>query len=59
MRKIMPICFFCGVMFLFYDIIIFATGLFEQAHPPHPTPVLFSLHPSIWWGGFMGIAGAA
>ena len=46
------------VMFFFYGIIIFATGLYELAHPLHPAPVLFSLHPSIWWGGFMGIAGA-
>jgi hypothetical protein len=34
-------------------------GLCDLAHPPYPTPVLFSLHPSIWWGGFMGNAGAA
>lgn len=43
-----------------YGIIVFATSLYELSHPPHPTPILFhQLHPSIWWGAFMGIAGAA
>ena len=40
----------------FYGIAIFATVLYELAHLPHFAPILFSLHPSIWWGGFMGIA---
>jgi hypothetical protein len=59
MRETMSIWFFCGVMFLIYGIIIVLTGLYELSHPPAHPPVLFRLHPAIWWGGLMGLAGLA
>jgi hypothetical protein len=57
MREAMSIWFFAGVLFLVYGVIITAEGFWELAHPPAHPPVLFNLHPSIWWGGMMGIAG--
>ncbi|HSY73213.1 MAG TPA: hypothetical protein VK798_13255 [Alloacidobacterium sp.] len=57
MREAMSIWFFAGVLFLIYGVIITAQGLWELAHPPTHPPVLFHLHPAIWWGAMMGIAG--
>lgn len=57
MRETMSIWFFCGVMFLIYGIIIVAAGIYELSHPPTPLPVLFQLHPALWWGALMGIGG--
>lgn len=52
MRDLMPTCSFCGI------IIIVASGLQGLAHQLLPTPILFSLHPFVWWGALMGIASA-
>ena len=57
MRESMSIWFFAGVLFLIYGVIITATGFWELTNPPVHPPVLFNLHPSIWWGGMMAIAG--
>jgi hypothetical protein len=57
MREQMQIWFFAGVLFLIYGVIITAEGFWELANPPAHPPVLFNLHPSIWWGGLMAIAG--
>lgn len=57
MRATLSIWFFCGVMFLIYGIIIVVTGIYELSHPPAHPPVLFRLHPALWWGALMGIAG--
>ena len=51
------IWFFSGILLLAYGLLILATGLWELGHPlPHP-PVLYSLHPPIWWGALMTVAG--
>jgi hypothetical protein len=57
MRESMSIWFFAGVLFLTYGVIITAEGFWELAYPPAHPPVLFNLHPSIWWGAMMTIAG--
>jgi hypothetical protein len=57
MREQMSIWFFAGVLFLIYGVIITTTGFWELSNPPAHPPVLFNLHPSIWWGGMMAIAG--
>ncbi|WP_158749777.1 hypothetical protein [Acidobacterium sp. S8] len=59
MREAMSIWFFAGVLFLLYGIIILAEGFWELSHPPANPPVLFNLHPSIWWGAMMTVAGLA
>jgi hypothetical protein len=57
MRESMSIWFFAGVLFLIYGVIITGEGLWELANPPAHPPVLFNIHPSIWWGSMMAIAG--
>ncbi len=59
MRAELSIWFFAGVQFLLFGIIICTTGLWELSHPLMNPPVLNSLHPAIWWGGLMGLAGLA
>jgi hypothetical protein len=56
-RESMSIWFFAGVLFLLYGIIITAEGLWELVYPPAHPPVLFHLHPAIWWGALMAVAG--
>jgi hypothetical protein len=58
MREPLSIWFFAGVLFLLYGVLITATGLWELSHPLLHPPVLYEkLHPAIWWGALMGIAG--
>jgi len=57
MRGHTSIWLFSGILLLTYGVIIMATGLWELGHPlPHP-PVLSELHPPIWWGAIMTVAG--
>lgn len=48
---------FSGVLLLTYGLIIMATGLWELGHPLAHPPVLADLHPPIWWGAIMTVAG--
>jgi hypothetical protein len=58
MREPLSIWFFAGLLFLIYGVLITGTGLWELAHPLVNPPVLYSqLHPPIWWGGLMTVAG--
>ena len=57
MRHTMTIWFFAGILFLAYGLIILGAGVWELSHPlPYP-PVLNHLHPAIWWGAILYIAG--
>lgn len=53
----MSIWFFCGVLFLLYGIIITAAGIYDLFYPPVVKTVLYQLHPAVWWGGLIGLAG--
>ncbi|HEX3438228.1 MAG TPA: hypothetical protein VHT24_15775 [Pseudacidobacterium sp.] len=57
MRETISIWFFAGVLFLIYGVIITAAGVWALIHPPLHPPVLSHLHPAIWWGALMAIAG--
>jgi hypothetical protein len=57
MRESLSIWFFAGVQFLAFGIIITLTGVWELSHPLLHPPVLNNLHPAIWWGALMGLAG--
>ena len=58
MREPISIWFFGGVLFLIYGVLITGTGLWELSHPLANPPVLYlRLHPPIWWGSLMGVAG--
>lgn len=51
------IWFFIGISLLVNGALIFAAGLYELAHPPQYSIVLFHLHASIWWGGLLFVLG--
>jgi hypothetical protein len=51
--RTISIWFFIGFCLLVTGGLIFAAGLYELAHPPQYTVVLFNLHASIWWGGLL------
>jgi len=59
MRTELSIWFFAGVQFLAFGVIIFVTGVWELSHPLVNPPVLNRLHPAVWWGAFMTLAGLA
>ncbi len=53
----LSIWFFIGVSLLVNGALIFATGIYEVAHPPDNRVVLYDLHANIWWGGLLLILG--
>ncbi|HEY0786113.1 MAG TPA: hypothetical protein VGD62_09595 [Acidobacteriaceae bacterium] len=55
----MSIWFFAGIQFLLFGLIIFLEGLWELSHPLVHPPVLNALHPAVWWGAGMALAGLA
>ena len=57
MRGHTSIWLFSGILLLAYGLIIMGTGLWELGHPLAHPPVLYSLHPPIWWGAIMTVAG--
>jgi len=56
-HHIIPVWFFVGILLLVYGVLIFATGIYELAHPPENKVQLYDLHASIWWGGLLVILG--
>jgi hypothetical protein len=57
MRGHVQIWFFSGILLLAYGLLISGTGLWELSHPLMNPPVLYELHPPIWWGAIMTVAG--
>jgi hypothetical protein len=55
-KKMLPVWFFVGLIFLVYGILILITGLTELHHPPH-TVLARELHPTIWWGAILTALG--
>ena len=51
------IWFFIGVSLLVNGALICGAGLYELLHPPEYPVVLYQLHASIWWGGFLLLVG--
>lgn len=56
-HQIIPVWFFVGILLLVYGALIFATGIYEIAHPPGNRVVLYDLHANVWWGGVLLILG--
>jgi hypothetical protein len=56
-HKMRPIWFFVGLILAVMGGIIFATGLYDLLAGVEPRTVLARLHPAVWWGGLMVIAG--
>jgi FtsH-binding integral membrane protein len=57
MRGHIQIWFFSGILLLVYGVLIAGTGLWELSHPLPNPPVLYQLHPPIWWGSMMAAVG--
>lgn len=55
-RHMLPVWFFVGVILLIYGVLIMVTGLVEYSSGPET--VLGNLHPAVWWGAIMAVAGA-
>jgi hypothetical protein len=53
-----PIWYFVGLLLLSMGAIITVSGLYALANPPAQPTVLSHLHPDIWWGAIMLVAGA-
>jgi hypothetical protein len=51
------IWFFIGISLLVNGLLIFLAGLYQISHPPAVKVVLYDLHASVWWGGFLLIVG--
>jgi hypothetical protein len=52
-----PIWYFVGLLLLAMGVIITISGLYALANPPARQTVLGYLHPDIWWGCIMLVAG--
>lgn len=56
----LSIWFFCGILVLVYGLVLVFTGISEFHHPP-PNEILLPwlqpLHPTLWWGLMMTVAG--
>jgi amino acid transporter len=56
-RKMKSIWYFVGLMLLGMGAIIFISGIYFYFFPTGEKTVLQELHPSIWWGAVMIVAG--
>jgi hypothetical protein len=52
-----PIWYFVGLILLTMGLVLVAAGLISLASPPEAKPVLYELHPNIWWGAVMMVIG--
>jgi hypothetical protein len=52
-----PIWYFVGIRLAVMGVIILVSGIYSVVNPPLKPTVLGNLHPDLWWGGFMFLAG--
>ena len=53
-----PIWYFVGLLLLIIGVIVAITGVYLVIEPGEHQTVLSELHPNIWWGTIMSVAGA-
>lgn len=53
-----PIWYFVGILLLVIGVLVLGAGLLDLAAGVTPRTVLADLHPRIWWGAIMTVAGA-
>jgi hypothetical protein len=58
-KKMKPIWFFVGLVLIVIGGLILATGLVDLFAHTESKTVLAYLHPDIWWGAVMVLAGLA
>lgn len=56
--KMKSIWYFVGLMLFTMGIIVFFSGIYYYFIPDGSTTKLHELHPDIWWGAVIIIAGA-
>lgn len=52
-----PIWYFVGLVLLSIGAVLLVTGFYYLANPAPQVSAVSELHPNIWWGGVMLIAG--
>jgi uncharacterized protein YjeT (DUF2065 family) len=55
--KMKSIFFFVGIMLTAMGLIIMSSGVYYYFYPNGTKTVLAELHPNIWWGMIMILAG--
>jgi hypothetical protein len=56
-HKMRPIWFFVGIILAVMGGLILGTGLYDIIAGVESKTVLARLHPAVWWGGLMVVAG--
>jgi hypothetical protein len=57
-KKMKPIWYFVGLMLLAMGAVVIASGIYHYLNPGTTKTVLADLHPDLWWGAVMIVAGA-
>jgi hypothetical protein len=57
-REMKSIWYFVGLMLLAMGIVVFVSGVYYYFVPERNITVLNELHPGIWWGAIIMLAGA-
>lgn len=57
-RKMKPIWYFVGLMLLAMGAVVVGSGTYRYLNPGTAKTVLADLHPDLWWGAVMIVAGA-
>jgi hypothetical protein len=52
-----PIWYFVGLFLTATGTIVLASGIYDLFSPPVQKTVLAELHPGVWWGGIILLAG--
>lgn len=57
-KKMRPIWYFVGLVLLTMGVLVLLTGIAMLAFGIKSPTALANLHPNIWWGAIMVVAGA-
>jgi len=57
-KKMRPIWYFVGLVLLTIGVLVLLTGITMLAFGVKSPTALANLHPNIWWGAIMVVAGA-
>ena len=57
-KKMKPIWYFVGLMLLAMGAVVIASGIYLYLNPGTTKTVLADLHPDLWCGAVMIVAGA-
>lgn len=57
-HEMKSIWYFVGLMLLAMGVVVFLSGIYYYFVPDRNSTVLGNLHPDIWWGAIIILAGA-